>query len=77
MPGHGYAFAMYQATVDELRELRRRAGRTPEQDRACLERLEDLYEQLTETEQQLVNGQGWRSWPDVYDRRERPRAPDA
>ena len=70
--GHGWAFALYQATVDELREIRRQPSHTPKRDRLCLRRLEDLYAQLSSKEREIVDQQGWRSWPDLYDLRQHP-----
>lgn len=53
--------------MDELREMRR-AGSSPDQEWSILDRLEDLYAQLTEAEIVSVELQGWRAWPEEYDK---------
>lgn len=68
----------YNQLVDELRDHRRRIGlKKPvthvvdDRERFLLEQLEDTYIQLSDFDQERVNDQGWRSWPDLYDQRSR------
>jgi hypothetical protein len=62
-------FATYQMLVDNLREARRDPEHKYESERADLALLTDLYELLTATERDAVEQEGWRSWPDLYDKR--------
>jgi hypothetical protein len=59
----------YQMLVDDLREARRHPGHKPEDDREDLALLTDIYELLTDEERAVVEGEGWRSWPDLHDER--------
>lgn len=59
--------AIYRRLVDDLREARRRPGWKPEDDRAALASLDDLYEALTDEERSVVESESGRSWPDVWD----------
>jgi len=61
--------AIYQQLVDDLREARRQPGWKPEDDRAALGSLEDLYETLTDEEREVVERESERSWPDLWDAR--------
>lgn len=54
----------YMLLQDALRESRRSSTWKPEQDRATLARMEDLYASMTESEQGRVEEFGWRAWPD-------------
>lgn len=53
----------YRALVDQLREARTARGSAPGGDRAYLELLEVLYDQLPYAEQEVVQGEGARGWP--------------
>lgn len=59
--------AMYERLMDDLREARRQLGWKPEDDRAALASLEDLYEMLTDEERGVVERESERSWPDLWD----------
>ena len=61
--------AIYQQLIDDLRDNRRQPGYTAEDDRELLAKLEDFYEMLTDEERSVVESEGWRSWPDLYDAR--------
>lgn len=61
---------MYERLMDDLREARRRPGWKPEDDRPALGSLEDLYEALTDEERGVVESEGDRSWPDLWDARQ-------
>lgn len=64
------ALAIYQRILDDLREARRQPGWEPENDRAALASLEDLYEALTDEERGVVERESGRSWPDLWDARQ-------
>ena len=57
----------YQRLVDALREARRAPTWAAPEDREILDALEDLFVLQTPDEQDRVNGEGWRGWPDLYD----------
>lgn len=59
----------FLAELDRLRQDRRLRGSNAELDRPFLNRLDELYDRLDEDEYELVNGEGWRGWPDQYDAR--------
>lgn len=61
--------AIYQRILDDLREARRQPGWKPEDDRAALASLEDLYGALTDEERSVVERESNRSWPDLWDAR--------
>jgi len=65
------SYREYLRLVDALREARRVEQEQLDQarEREVLGRLTDLFEQLSEDEQDLANAEGWRSWPDLYDAR--------
>lgn len=62
-------FERYNQIVDELREARRMPERPIGSDRERLAMLGVLFEMLTPERQEIANAEGWRSWPDEYDRR--------
>lgn len=64
----------YLRLVDLLRESRRSKSWRPEDDRPLLAHLEDLYEKLGDAEQDRVEAEGWRAWPEQYDARMRAPA---
>ncbi len=57
------AYRRYQEIVDGLRVKRAVAGWKPEDDRQDLARLMDLWDQLSDDEQETTNAEGSRSWP--------------
>jgi hypothetical protein len=61
--------AIYQRLLDDMREARRQPGWKPEDDRAALASIEDLYEMLTDEERGVAESEGERSWPDLWDDR--------
>ncbi len=63
------ALNTYNALIDQLRERRRAASWAPGQDHDIVNLLEEAFDCLSEDEQELVNSQGWRSWPDLFDER--------
>jgi hypothetical protein len=65
---------IYLRMVDLLRESRRSKSWQPEHDRPLLAHLEDLYEKLDDAEQNRVEAEGWRGWPEQYDARMRALA---
>jgi hypothetical protein len=65
---------LYLRMVDLLRESRRSKSWRPEHDRPLLAHLEDLYEKLDDPEQNRVESEGWRAWPEQYDARMRALA---
>lgn len=68
------ALVRYRQRCDQLREHRRAAGSPwpmgwePETDRVFLAEMEDLYMLLSPSEIDVVESEGWRSWPDAYDK---------
>lgn len=56
----------YLALLDDLRRNRMLIGWEPKKDREILGELEDIYEQLTEAEQEVADENGWRAWPEQY-----------
>jgi len=60
------AYRRYLQLVDQLREMRRSGVGEPEL-RPILEALEDLFPDLSGSEQETANAEGWRGWPDEYD----------
>jgi hypothetical protein len=60
---------VYLHLVVALRESRRSPRWKPEDDRPILARLEDLYATLSDTDQDRVEAEGWRAWPEEYDAR--------
>jgi hypothetical protein len=65
---------VYLHLVEMLRESRRSKTWKAEHDRPLLAHLEDLYEKLSDDEQDHVEAEGWRAWPDQYDGRMRALA---
>lgn len=59
----------YMGLLTQLRERRRRPEWVSEEDRGLLADLEDFYATLTPAEQALVEEEGWRAWPDMYDKK--------
>lgn len=60
------AYLAYNSKVEELRA--KRAQLTSLDEREDLAVLEDLYLCLTPEEQETADEEGWRSWPDLYDK---------
>jgi hypothetical protein len=60
-------YRLYLKLVDGLRARRADVGWEPEDDRAELLVLAELFEKLSPPEQRIANAEGWRSWPDLYD----------
>lgn len=58
----------YRQICDELRERRRQPDWEAGNDRALLYEMEDLYMMLSSSEQDEVESEGWRGWPDAYDK---------
>lgn len=54
----------YRKLVDALRTARTQPGWKPEHDRPKLAKLEDLYNKLSAAEQEQVEAEGWRAWPE-------------
>lgn len=63
------ALQRYNLLVDALRNQRGVDGWKEEDDRELLEELCLLFDELTPGEQEQVNREGWRSWPDLYDQK--------
>jgi hypothetical protein len=63
----GRVLAHYHWILDTLRARRADPDWVAEDDRADLALLEDLYAKLSPSEQECVEAEGWRGWPDLYD----------
>ncbi len=61
--------AEFRAVCDELREDRRARGNDPILDLPFIDRLDAIYDRMTDSEYDEINREGWRGWPDQYDRR--------
>lgn len=60
---------LIRVEIDRLREDRRRRGRDPLADRPFIERIDAMFDGLSDDDYAVVNGEGWRGWPDLYDAR--------
>ena len=59
--------ALYWDLVDRLREQRRLPGHKPEHDRPILDQIEDVYDTLSDADQEQAKRGTWRGWPDLFD----------
>lgn len=61
-----HPFIEYVHLIDSIC-ARRRTGEITERDDALMDRLEELWEQLTEEEEQLIYKICWRGFPEEVD----------
>ena len=65
---------MLLALMDAIRESRRQPNLDRDLDKALLNRLDDIFITLSDTEQLRVESENWRAWPLLYDQHMRALA---
>ena len=60
---------LYLVLLADLRDGRTRADWKPEDDRELLAQMMEMFEGMTDDEQEIENANGAASWPDEGDKR--------